>query len=156
MENLAIARVFAEIADLLEIRNENPFKIRAYRNAAETIVHHPDRIADLPAEGRRDLPGIGKDLAAKIGELVDTGAVKYHQELLAEFPPTLLDLLNLQGVGPKTVALCSITISASARSTISSARRATAGCASSRAWARRKRRSCSRRSRNGPASPGGS
>lgn len=105
MENLAIARVFAEIADLLEIRNENPFKIRAYRNAAETIVHHPERIADLPAAGRRDLPGIGKDLAAKIGELVDTGAIKYHQELLDEFPPTVLDLLHLQGIGPKTVAL---------------------------------------------------
>ncbi len=105
MENLAIARVFAEIADLLEIKNENPFKIRAYRNAAETIVHHPERIADLPATGRRDLPGIGKDLAAKIGELVDTGAIKYHQELLDEFPPTVLDLLHLQGIGPKTVAL---------------------------------------------------
>ncbi|MGH9311248.1 MAG: DNA polymerase/3'-5' exonuclease PolX [Vicinamibacterales bacterium] len=105
MENLAIARVFAEIADLLEIKNENPFKIRAYRNAAETIVHHPERIADLPAAGRLDLPGIGKDLAAKIGELVDTGAIKYHQELLDEFPPTVLDLLHLQGIGPKTVAL---------------------------------------------------
>src|SRR5688572_33019142 len=53
----------------------------------------------------RALPGIGKDLAAKIRELADTGACAYHQELLQEFPPTILDLLRLQGVGPKTVAL---------------------------------------------------
>src|SRR5688572_6263374 len=105
MDNLAIARVLAEIGDLLEIKNENPFKIRAYRNAAETIAHHPDRIATLGPEERLELPGIGKDLAAKIGELVDTGGIAYHQELLQEFPPTILDLLHLQGVGPKTVAL---------------------------------------------------
>jgi DNA polymerase (family 10) len=105
MDNLAIARVLAEIGDLLEIKNENPFKIRAYRNAAETITHHPDRVADLSAADRRSLPGIGKDLAAKIGELVETGTIRYHQELLEEFPPTILDLLRLQGVGPKTVAL---------------------------------------------------
>jgi DNA polymerase (family 10) len=105
MENLAIARVLAEIADLLEIRNENPFKIRAYRNAAETVAHHPDRVAALTAGDRRQLPGIGKDLAAKIGELVERGTLAYHQDLLEEFPPTILDLLHLQGVGPKTVAL---------------------------------------------------
>jgi DNA polymerase (family X) len=104
MENLSIARVFAEIGDLLEIKNENPFKIRAYRNAAETIAHHPAPVATLAPGDRLQLPGIGKDLAAKIGELLDTGAIKYHQELLEEFPPTILDLLHLQGVGPKTVA----------------------------------------------------
>ena len=105
MDNLAIARVLAEIGDLLEIKNANPFKIRAYRNAAEAIAHHPGRVADLPAAERLAIPGIGKDLAAKIGELVETRAIKYHQELLEEFPPTILDLLHLQGVGPKTVAL---------------------------------------------------
>jgi DNA polymerase (family 10) len=105
MDNLAIARVFAEIGDLLEIKNGNPFKIRAYRNAAETIAHHPDRVAALGPAERLEIPGIGKDLAAKIGELVDTGGIVYHQELLQEFPPTILDLLHLQGVGPKTVAL---------------------------------------------------
>jgi DNA polymerase (family 10) len=105
MDNLAIARVLAEIGDLLEIKNENPFKIRAYRNASETVAHHPDRIAALTAADRLGLPGIGKDLAAKIGELVDSGVIAYHQDLLQEFPPTILDLLHLQGVGPKTVAL---------------------------------------------------
>jgi DNA polymerase (family 10) len=105
MENLAIARVLAEIADLLEIKNENGFKIRAYRNAADTIVHHPDRVAALSPADRLALPGIGRDLAAKIAELVDTGSIPYHQALLEEFPPTILDLLHLPGIGPKTVAL---------------------------------------------------
>jgi DNA polymerase (family 10) len=105
MDNQAIARVFAQIGDLLEIKAENPFKIRAYRNAAETIVHTAERISDLSPAERLAIPGIGKDLAAKIAELLETGAIAYHQNLLQEFPPTILDLLNLQGVGPKTVAL---------------------------------------------------
>lgn len=105
MENLAIARVFAEIGDLLEIKNENPFKIRAYRNASEAIAHMGERVAALPPAERLAIPGIGKDLAAKLTELIETGTCKYHQELLEEFPPTILDLLHLQGVGPKTVAL---------------------------------------------------
>jgi len=104
MDNLAIARVLKEIADLLELREENPFKIRAYKTAAETLVHEGRTVADLTPAERLGLPGIGKDLAAKIGELVDTGAIRYHQELLQEFPPTILELLRLQGVGPKTVA----------------------------------------------------
>ena len=104
MDNLAIARVLAEIGDLLEIKAENPFKIRAYRNASETVAHETRRVASLTPAERLELPGIGKDLAAKIGELVDAGAIRYHQELLQQFPPTVLDLLHLQGVGPKTVA----------------------------------------------------
>ena len=105
MDNLAVARVLSEIGDLLEIKSENPFKIRAYRNAAETVAHLGEPVAALSAAERHHLPGIGKDLAGKIGELVDTGTCQYHQELLQEFPPTVLDLLRLQGVGPKTVAL---------------------------------------------------
>jgi DNA polymerase (family 10) len=105
MDNLAIARVFAEIGDLLEIKNENPFKIRAYRNAADTVAHLGEPVAALSPADRLGIPGIGKDLAAKLAELIDTGACRFHQELLEEFPPTILDLLHLQGVGPKTVAL---------------------------------------------------
>src|SRR6186713_182650 len=104
MDNLAIARVLNEIGDLLEIKGENPFKIRAYRNAAETIVHEPARVGGMTAAERLALPGIGKDIAAKIGELLDKGVIAYHQELRQTFPPTVLDLMHLQGVGPKTVA----------------------------------------------------
>ena len=105
MDNRPIARVFAEIADLLEIKGANGFKIRAYRSAAETIAAWPDPIVRLDDKQLLDIPGIGKDLAAKIRELASTGSCAYHRELLQEFPQTILDLLRLQGVGPKTVAL---------------------------------------------------
>ncbi len=105
MDNRTVARVFAEIADLLEIKGANGFKIRAYRSAADTIGAWGEEVTGLQPEQLRDLPGIGRDLAAKVRELADTGACAYHQELLREFPPTILDLLRLQGVGPKTVAL---------------------------------------------------
>ena len=81
--NLAIARVLTEIGDLLEIKGENPFKIRAYRNAAETIVARAAAVDTLSDAERRALPGIGNDIAAKIAELVETGAIAYHQELVA-------------------------------------------------------------------------
>src|SRR5215203_4531935 len=105
VDNLSIARLLGEVADLLEIKSENPFKIRAYRNAAETVAHLGTPVASLTPDERRGIPGIGKDLAQRIGELVETGSSPYHQDLLKEFPPTVLDLLRLQGVGPKTVAL---------------------------------------------------
>ncbi|MBE3072483.1 MAG: DNA polymerase III, partial [Acidobacteria bacterium] len=105
MDNLEIARILAEIGDLIEIKGENPFKIRAYRNAADAITSSAERIAGLDAAGLLAIPGIGKDLAAKITEIATTGSSRYHQELLTEFPPTILDLLRLQGVGPKTVSL---------------------------------------------------
>jgi DNA polymerase (family 10) len=100
-----VAQVFAEIADLLEIKGENAFKIRAYRTAADTLAAWADPVARMEEPQLRELPGIGKDLAAKIRELSTSGTCLYHQELLQEFPPTILDLLRLQGVGPKTVAL---------------------------------------------------
>ncbi len=104
MDNPAIARILREIADLLEIKGENPFKIRAYRNGADITSNHPHDLSRLNEAGLREIPGIGKDLAARIREIADTGATSYHQELLAEFPVTILDVLRLQGVGPKTVA----------------------------------------------------
>lgn len=104
MDNLAIARVLEEIADLLEIKADNPFKIRAYRSGAEIAANHPHEFATLGPDELREIPGIGKDLAARIREIAETGDALFHKELLAEFPPTILDLLHLQGVGPKTVA----------------------------------------------------
>jgi DNA polymerase (family X) len=105
VDNRAVAQVMADIADLLEIKNENAFKIRAYRSAAETIAAWGDPVSRLEEPQLREIPGIGKDLAAKIRELGTTGACQFHQDLLRELPPTILDLLRLQGVGPKTVAL---------------------------------------------------
>ena len=105
MDNQDIARVFEEIAALLEIKGANPFKIRAYRNASETVSTMGERVSDLSAEALLAIPGIGKDLAARIRELSETGVLTYHQELLEVYPATLLDLLTLQGLGPKTVAL---------------------------------------------------
>jgi DNA polymerase (family 10) len=104
LDNLAIARILGEIADLLEIKNDNPFKIRAYRNGADIVANHPHALATLDVTGLREIPGIGKDLAARIREIAESGASEYHQALVAEFPPSILDLLHLQGVGPKTVA----------------------------------------------------
>jgi DNA polymerase (family 10) len=105
LDNQAIARILREIADLLEIKNDNPFKIRAYRNGADIVANHPHELATLDATGLREIPGIGKDLAARIREIAETGGAQYHRELVAELPPTVLDLLHLQGVGPKTVAM---------------------------------------------------
>ena len=105
MDNHPIAQIFSEIADLLEIKGENLFKIRAYRSAADTIKAWADPVARMDEKQLLELPGIGKDLAKKIRELAETGTCGFHQDLLLEFPPTILDLLRLQGVGPKTVAL---------------------------------------------------
>jgi DNA polymerase (family 10) len=104
LDNHAIARILREIADLLEIKSDNPFKIRAYRNGADIAQNHPHELARLNEGGLREIPGIGKDLAARIREIAETGDTPYHRELLAEFPETILDVLRLQGVGPKTVA----------------------------------------------------
>jgi DNA polymerase (family 10) len=105
LDNAAIARILREIADLLELKDDNPFKIRAYRNGGDIVSNHPHQLAALDAASLREIPGIGKDLAARIREIADTGGAEFHRELLAEFPPSVLDLLHLQGVGPKTVAM---------------------------------------------------
>jgi DNA polymerase (family X) len=105
LDNLAVARILREIADLLELKNDNPFKIRAYRNGGDIVSNHPHDLTSLDIAALREIPGIGKDLAARIREISETGDAEFHRELVAEFPPTVLDLLQLQGVGPKTVAM---------------------------------------------------
>jgi DNA polymerase (family 10) len=105
VENVAIARLLNEIADLLEVKGENLFRVRAYRNAADVVAESAERVADLALDRLLALPGIGKDLAGKVREAVETGGIRYHRELVAEFPPGILALLRLQGVGPRTAAL---------------------------------------------------
>ncbi len=105
VHNADIAAVFDEIADLLEIQGENPFRIRAYRNAARQMESMGVPAADMVArnEDLTELPGIGDDLAAKIKEMVATGKCKALEKLRAKFPPTITTLLKLPGLGPKRV-----------------------------------------------------
>ncbi|TAM46647.1 MAG: DNA polymerase/3'-5' exonuclease PolX [Gammaproteobacteria bacterium] len=105
VHNADIAAVFDEIADLLEIQGENPFRIRAYRNAARQMESMGMPAADMVAKGEdlTELPGIGDDLAAKIREMVETGKCKALEKLRAKFPPTITTLLKLPGLGPKRV-----------------------------------------------------
>jgi DNA polymerase (family 10) len=102
LDNAAIARVLGQIADLLELKGENPFKIRAYRNAADVVAHAAEQVRDIEATALREWAGIGKDLAARIYEIATTGDCAVRQELLQQYPVTLLDVLALQGLGPKT------------------------------------------------------
>jgi len=105
LDNVAVARVLSEIADMLELKGENLFKIRAYRSAADIVANSPEQVAALSDAQLREWPGIGKDLSARIREICETGTCQIHIDLAAQFPSTLLELLRLQGVGPKTVAL---------------------------------------------------
>jgi DNA polymerase (family 10) len=107
VDNRHIARVLHEIADILEIKGENLFRVRSYRIGAESVESCAESLAARLERGEalRGLPGIGEGIASKIKELVDHGACAYHQELLAEVPHGLLDLLRLPGLGPKGVNL---------------------------------------------------
>ena len=108
MQNPDIARLFDEVADLLEIQDANPFRVRAYRNAARTIRDFPEPIADLVRAGTKDLTdiaGIGDDLAEKITDIVTTGELPLRKQLASKLPAGLLDLLRIPGLGPKRVKL---------------------------------------------------
>jgi DNA polymerase (family 10) len=103
--NADVARVFNEIADLLDIQGGNQFRVRAYRNAARTLSNLPVGVQSMLEENRdlTELPGIGADLAGKIGEVVSTGTCALHEQLQGELPPMLHQLLTLPGLGPKRV-----------------------------------------------------
>ncbi len=104
MDKLEAAWLFAEIADLLEIKGDNPYRIRAYRRAARALKGFPGDIRRLWQEGRlATIPGIGKELAAKIDEFLRTGTCRFLEELRQEVPPGLLAMLAVPGVGPRTV-----------------------------------------------------
>src|SRR6266576_132114 len=108
MQNAEIARLLGDVADLLEISAGNPFKVRAYRNAARTVADHPDPVAELVSGGEFDLtelPGIGDGIAKEIRALVETGSLPQRPQLVAMIPPGLLELLRIPGLGPKRVKL---------------------------------------------------
>jgi DNA polymerase (family 10) len=108
MTNAEIAAVFEHIADLLEFQGANPFRVRAYRNAARTIHDLTESAADILADPNRSLmeiEGIGKDLAEKIATLAQTGTLPMLDELLAEIPESVLAILRVPGLGPKRAAV---------------------------------------------------
>jgi len=103
-ENLA--EVLDEIALLLELKDENPFKVRAYRHGADTVRNFDGDIVQLAIENQLDgIKGLGEALREKLHELASTGSLKFHQDLRAEFPPGLTELFDLQGLGPKKVKI---------------------------------------------------
>ena len=107
MENKSIADILTEIADVLDIQGENPFRVRSYRNAARTIADMSQSVKALIKSGAKleEIPGIGKSLAEKIEEIVSTGRSHFLEELQAKVPPGLTELLKLEGLGPKKVKL---------------------------------------------------
>jgi DNA polymerase (family 10) len=104
LANGDLARIFHEIGDILEVKGEIPFKTVAYHRAADAIARAPfDVAAAYGAGDRRPIPGVGRAIGDKITELATTGRMAAHDRLRAEIPPTLVDLLRIPGVGPKTV-----------------------------------------------------
>jgi len=107
MDNTSLARVLHEIADILEIKGENVFRVRSYRLAGESLQTLTRDVAEMirQNEDLRELPGVGAAIAGKLRELVETGRCAFHDELLTEVPAGLLELLKLPGLGPKGVSL---------------------------------------------------
>ena len=108
MDNRDVARLLVQTADLMEIAAEDPFRIRSYRNAATAIEACPESVLEIlqdPARKVTDLPGIGKGMAANLQEIAVRGSFERRDQLLERYPPTALELLKIQGLGPKTIAL---------------------------------------------------
>ena len=107
MDNKAIAGILYETADLMEIDGGDPFRIRSYRNAAEAIESQPQPLEQLVGEPKKllEIPGIGKRMAENIQEICREGKLKWHADLLEKYRPSMLQLLKIQGLGPKTIAL---------------------------------------------------
>jgi DNA polymerase (family 10) len=104
MKNSEVAKVFQDIADLLELKGENVFKIRAYQKAARAIEHYPRELEAMIDEGEdlHSVPGVGEAIARKTTELIKTGKLGYYEDLKAEFPEGITNLLAIPGIGPKT------------------------------------------------------
>jgi len=108
MENKEIARLLHETADLMEVAGEDGFRIRSYRNAAAAIAGHPERIADIvgrPERSVTEIPGIGKGLASVLLEISQRGSFERRDQMLQKYPASALELLKIQGLGPKSIAL---------------------------------------------------
>ena len=105
MKNLEIAEIFSQMANILELKNENIFKVNAYRKASRIIKDLQNDIKELCEENKlQELPGIGKALVDKIEEYLTEGKINKYEELKREVPKDLLKLFNIQNLGPKTLA----------------------------------------------------
>ncbi|MEK6284942.1 MAG: helix-hairpin-helix domain-containing protein [Acidobacteriota bacterium] len=108
-DNAEVARVLQQIADMLEFKNENPFKYRSYQMAAETIGSMATPVTDIVSRGGagelQKIPGIGKTISAQILEIIQTGKSSYFEELTKDIPATVLDLRRVSGIGLKTAQL---------------------------------------------------
>lgn len=101
--NFEVARIFMEIAEALELREQEPFRARAYQNAARTILQLSEPLQEIRERGGlMSLPGIGESLAAKIEEILDTGHLRQHDQLMQEFPPGVVAMMRVPGIGPRT------------------------------------------------------
>ena len=106
MKNFELARIFERIADALEIKGENHFKVVAYRKVSRILKDFPEEIEKVYRDGRlRDIPGIGEGIAKKIAEYLETGEMKKYREALEGIPQGLLELLDVPNLGPKTIKL---------------------------------------------------
>ncbi len=106
MKNKEVAQIFREIAEILEIQGENPFRIRAYLKAAQSVESLTRDIAEIAkGDELEKIPGIGKDLAEKVKEIVKTGKLKFYEQLKDEIPEGLTVLMSVPGLGPKTARL---------------------------------------------------
>lgn len=100
--NAHFARIFSEIASIMELQGESPFKIRAYRTAAETFANLHESLAQIWREGRvDDLPGVGKAITDKVHEIFTTGHLRLHDRLMQEVPPSLIEVTDIPHMGPK-------------------------------------------------------
>ena len=105
MKNQEIAKIFNEIAELLEIKGDNPFRIRAYQRAAMNIEGLSTSVETITHEELLKVPGIGQDLSGKIEEYIKTGKIQSHEDLKHEIPEGLLTILSVPGIGPKTARM---------------------------------------------------
>ena len=104
MDKAQVAEILLEIGTLLELKGENPFKTRAYKNAARTIENLSEPLTQIVAEKKLgQIKGIGEALEQKITELVETGKLAYYHELKASLPPGLIEMLEIPGLGPKKI-----------------------------------------------------
>jgi DNA polymerase (family 10) len=109
MDNKEIARRFYRLSALMEVRGDDPFRLRSYRNAAEAIEVWPASLKEIADQegvtGLQEIPGVGKAIAGKVVELLAKGTFDAWERLTKETPETVLDLLEIPGIGPKTAAL---------------------------------------------------